>query len=60
MVAKIGLFLFCSVFLENGVSLLKANAWHSNLIKDIKQTALKITETQEKENFEKGFFMCNG
>lgn len=48
------------MFLENGVSLLKANALHSNLIKDIKQTALKITETQEKENFEKGFFMCNG
>ena len=44
------------MFLENGVSLLKANALHSNLIKDIKQTAVKIMETQEKENFWKSLF----
>lgn len=42
IVAGMGSFLYCSVFLETDEFLLKASKLHVNLIKDMKQTALKV------------------
>lgn len=41
--SKIGLFLFGPMISKTDAFLLKASKLHSKLIKDIKQTALKVT-----------------
>lgn len=53
-----------SVLLETSAFLLKASELHSNLMKDIKQTALKKSHNprkreRERENLTRVFFISN-